>query len=291
MKPCCAVRWFWCVWALSAALESLAAADTNTVASARGEVQFSQSAPYATGAEVRRRLGFSDTPPEYEISQEKFRLIVPETYSSNSAWGLLVWISPGDAPQIPREWASELAAQRVLFAGAYNSGNTRNTMDRMRLALDATCNVCRQFKVDRRRIYVGGLSGGARVASMLGVAYADIFTGTLCVCGVNFYRDIPAGAGQVCPAYYAPDPRVLPLAKRSGRFVLLTGEKDMNRDNTKIVFANGFKANGFNHVIYLEVPGMGHAMPSPTRLKFALEYLAGGAPAPPANEAGESVSD
>ena len=263
--------------------------DTHTVAPARREVQFSQSAPYATGAEVRRRFGFSDAPPEYAIAKEKFRLVVPETYSTNSAWGLLVWISPADSPQIPPDWEAELAAQGFILVGAYNSGNNRNAMDRIRLALDATCNVCRQFKIDRPRIYVGGLSGGARMASLLGVGYADIFTGTFCVCGVSFYQDVPAGPGQVYPAHYAPYPRVLPLAKRSGRFVLLTGEHDFNRDNTKAVFEKGFRLNGFSRVTYLEVPGMGHAMPGAAKLKSALEYLAGGAPAPSPNEAAKDV--
>jgi predicted esterase len=268
---------FLSVYALSAALESMEAADTNAVALERRDVQFSQSAPYATGAEIQRRFRFSDTPPAYDISQEKFRLIVPDNYSTNSAWGLLVWISPADSPQIRPDWEPELAAHRMLLVSAYNSGNDRNAMDRLRLALDAACNVCRQFKIDRQRIFVSGFSGGARLASMLGVAYADIFTGTFCVCGVNFYRDVPAGANQIYPASYAPHPRVLALAKKSGRFVLLTGDNDFNRDNTKAMLVKGFRPDGFSQAIYREVPGMKHAIPGPAELNTALKYLAGSA--------------
>jgi len=53
---------------------------------------------------------------------------------------------------------------------------------------------------------------------MLGVGYADIFNGTLCVCGVNFYQNVPTLDQKFFPATYVPDPGVVLLARRSGRF-------------------------------------------------------------------------
>jgi hypothetical protein len=114
------------------------------------------------------------------------------------------------------------------------------------------------------------------MASMLGVGYADIFSGTLCVCGVNYFRDIPATAETDFPATYLPDPRVLPLAKSNGRFVLLTGENDMNRDSTRNTWQQGFQRDGFRNVLYLEVRGMKHALPGAAVLSTALDFLAAG---------------
>jgi hypothetical protein len=111
------------------------------------------------------------------------------------------------------------------------------------------------------------------MASMLGVGYGDIFTGTLCVCGVNFYADLPVSGGKYFPGTFVPDQGVLLRAKRSDRFVLLTGEHDENRENTKSASVNGFKREGFRHVLYLEVPGMGHEMPKGDILARALDYL------------------
>jgi hypothetical protein len=285
MKARCAIRQFLFVCVLPAARVSVQAADTNAVAPGRSEVQFSEAAPYGSTAEIRRRLGYREIPlPEIDITKEKFEIIAPEAYSTNSDWGLLVWVSPSDSARIPADWQAELAKHRVLFISAYNSGNDRHPIERIRLALDAICNMCRRFKIERKRTYIGGFSGGARVASMLGVAYADVFTGTLCICDVNFYRNVPAAAGQNYAAYYLPDPGALSLAKKSGRFVLLTGENDINRENTKAVLEKGFKPNGFSRVLYLEVPGMQHAIPGAADLNTALEYLEGtgepsGAPA------------
>ena len=108
---------------------------------------------------------------------------------------------------------------------------------------------------------------------MLGVAYADVFTGTLCCCGVNFYKDIVAAAGQYYPATFTPDPGALLLAKRNGRFVLLTGEHDENRDNTQRVSVSGFKREGFRNVLFVEVPAMNHSMPPAANFGAALDFL------------------
>lgn len=241
---------------------------------ARMDLQFTQTAPYSDEANVTRHFGYTVPLPEYAITNELFQLRVPATFSTNDTWGLLVWISPSDEPSVPGDWDLELAKHRLLFISAHRCGNSRHPLDRFRLALDATCNMCRRYPVDRRRIYLAGFSGGARIASMLGVAYADIFSGTLCFCGVNFYKNVPAAIGQYYPATFTPNPGVLLNAKRNGRFVLLAGQHDENRDNTERVCRMGFKREGFRNVLFLEVPGLGHAMPPATALGRALSYLA-----------------
>ena len=239
------------------------------------EVQFAQPAPYSDVTNITRHFGYTVDLPKYDLTNESFRVSTPLTYSTNGSWGLLVWISPADDPALPSDWERELESHGLLFVAARHSGNQRHPLDRFRLALDATCNMCRRYKIDRRRIYVGGFSGGARMASMLGVGYADIFAGTLCVCGVNFYKDVAAAGGKYYPATFTPDPGVLLQGKRNCRFVLLTGENDENRDNTKRVSTSGFKREGFRHVFYLEVAGMNHTMPSAKSLAQALDYLSG----------------
>jgi len=248
----------------------------------RREVVFTQSAPYASGPEVIRRLGLTEKAPAYDLAKEKLRILSPTDEATNAAWGLFVWVSPGDSPGIPTDWEPELARRKLLFVGAFNTGNARHPIDRFRLALDAVFNVRQRYRVDPRRVCVAGLSGGGRIASMLGVAYADVFRGTLAICGVNFYTTVPAGGGRFYPASYVTDPNVLSLARRSGRFVLLTGEQDGNRENTKAVCGQGFKRNGFANVLYLDVRGMKHSFPSAKVLATALNYLMADEPAAPA---------
>jgi len=254
--------------ALTCGLARASAEDTNSV-------QFSQPAPYASDADISRRFGYRIALPDYDITKEKFRLIVPAAYSTNSVWGLLVWLSPGDDAYVAPEWQEELANHRLILVSPYKAGNDRHPVDRMRLALDATCNIYKQFRIDRKRIVVGGFSGGARIASMIGVAYGDMFPGTLCICGVNFYKHVPAASGEFYLSSYMPTVAALLTAQKSARFVLLTGENDPNLDNLKSVYERGFKREGFMNVLYLEVPGMNHALPEPKVLARALDYLVG----------------
>ncbi len=247
--------------------------DLRQSALVRMDLSFSQTAPYSDAQSIRKHFGYAVPLPEYAITNESFELRVPKATPANEPWGLLTWVSPADDPMLPADWDSELAKMHLLFASAHRSGNTRHPLDRFRLALDATCNMCRRYNIDRQRIYIGGFSGGARIASMLGVAYADVYTGTLSCCGVNFYTPVPAADGQYYAATFTPDPAVLLQGKRSGRFVLLTGERDENRDSVAQISAKGFKREGFKNVLYLEVPGLRHEIPSAKILATALEYL------------------
>ena len=130
-----------------------------------------------------------------------------------------------------------------------------------------------RYNITPRRVYISGLSGGGRVASMVGVAYADVFAGTFPIVGANFYKPMPAPGGRHSPPSFAPAGTILAEAKKRNRFVLLTGSKDFNRENTKDVYRRGFKAEGFRHVLYLEVPDMGHALPSGEWFAQGLDFL------------------
>ena len=167
-----------------------------------------------------------------------------------------------------------LAKKRLLSVGAYNSGNPRNTSDRIRLALDATYNMQELFHIDPRRVYVSGFSGGGRIASILGVGYADVFRGGIPMCGVDFFVSVPTGDGKYFPASYSwPDSKIMAMARNNSRFVLITGENDMNRTNTRSIYEYGFRRYGLTHVRYVEVAKMSHTVPSAAVLEKAIEFL------------------
>ena len=243
----------------------------------KSTVQFSMLPQQAEAGEVKARLHSIEDPAGIDLAAEKFQIIVPATYRHSEKWGVFVWISPGDTPLIPAEWESVLAARKLLFVGAFKSGNPRNIFDRIRLAVAANTGMRGRFNVDARRVYVSGFSGGGRTASMVGVAFADMFTGALPFMGVNFYESIALGDGKtVYGADFIPDPEVLAIARKSSRYALVTGEKDFNRPGTKAVYEQGYRKEGFAHVLYLEAPGVGHAMPSAAWLERGIDFLDGG---------------
>lgn len=238
------------------------------------EVSFdSSSADLCLPEELAARFRASDKVPPYDVTKEKFKLIVPKTYAHAAKWGLFVYISADDSPGLPAEYEAVLEKRKLLAVAAYRSGNGRNIFDRFRLAIDAVVNLQKRFNVDPGRIYVSGFSGGGRVASMLAVAYADLFSGAIPLCGVNFYKEIPSEPGKHWPVGYIPVNEALAIAKAKGRYVLVAGEKDFNLANTRAVYEHGFKKEGFRNAKLLEIPGMAHSPAPADWLDQGLEFL------------------
>jgi len=240
----------------------------------RATVRFTESPPQSSDpVEVRYRLMAAEEPPAYDVNKEEFEIIIPAAYQKAKAHGLFIWINAGNEPQIAKEWEPVLARNELVFIGAKNSGNSRNIFDRIRLAIDANDNLRKYLNIDGRRVYVSGFSGGSRVASMLGVAWGEMFSGSICCMGVNFYTDVAGTDGKIYGLSYIPDETLLPLVKEHCRFALITGEKDFNLPNTLGAFENGFKKEGFKHVQTFTVPGHGHQPPPAEWLEKAIRFL------------------
>lgn len=240
----------------------------------RSPLYLQKSPPVSDNAQLRLRMHAAETPPPFSIGMEKFDIIVPKKYKKGDPHGLFIWISPGNAPNIPAEWEAVLAEKKLIFVGAHNSGNNREVFARMRLAVDANDNLRDLYDIDPARVYVSGFSGGGRVASMLGVTYADMFTGTIAFMGANFYTDVvDAAKTEVFQMRYIPHEEIAALAKAEGRYVLVTGEKDFNLKNTTAVYEDGFKKEGFKAVELMNIPGQGHQPPKAEWLKKAIEFL------------------
>ena len=266
---------------LMAATAPAQAGDFPDFKAGRYDITFQESSPDVAPAEVVHRLFVDQEPPAYEIATERFRVWVPKAYAHDRQWGLFVWVDAGDTPRIPEDWEKVLSDHKLLAIAAYRAGNPRHPAARIQLAVDAAFNMRRRFNIAPRRVYISGLSGGGRVASMVGVAYADVFSGTFPIVGANFYKPIPAPGGRHVPPMFAPVPTILAEAKKRNRFILLTGSKDFNRANTRDVYQRGFKAEGFRHVLFIEVPDMGHAPPPAEWFARGLDFLDQDDPSPP----------
>ena len=249
-------------------------AEDQLVPGSRGVIHFAESPMQSADAEqVRARLSALEDPPPYDVTKEEFEVLLPPDYQAGKSYGLFIWISAGDMPSIGKDWEAELAKRDIIFAGARNSGNKRNIFDRMRMAIDANHNMRQRYPIDGRRVYVSGFSGGSRVASMVGVCWAEMFSGTICFMGVNFYTDITGEDGKLYTLNYSPDDEVVGLAKRYCRYVLVTAERDFNLANTRGVWKDGFQAEGFQRSLLLEVPNHGHSPPSAEWLAKALDFV------------------
>lgn len=185
----------------AAALVVLAACATSY---GRGEsdVVFTRYSPLSRNAEIARRAlppltyqrfqqtlatqGLRLQDQAIDLAKERFDLYVPPGPPSARGYGLLVFVSPAPQAMRPRFWRAPLDRHGLIFVSAQNSGNDTNILDRrVPLALLAYENVRARYPVDEQRVYVGGLSGGGRVAEIVALAYPDVFRGALLNAGAD----------------------------------------------------------------------------------------------------------
>lgn len=251
------------------------------------EVTFGEGSPLASMDVLRARFASNEdeTDPStavddaYELADESFHLYVPAVEAPPDGWGLVVWIAPIEWGGFQREGLAEvLDRHRLIWVGANRSGNARSVRDRWRLALDAAAGATELFTVNPRRVYVAGYSGGGRIASHLGSAFPELFRGTLCWFGADHFHPVPVpdrpGASWPPPVSEPPG-EILNEARRDGRFLLVTGERDFNRAQT-VAVAEHLREDGFDDVELMVIPDADHYIGlDPEWLERALTALDG----------------
>jgi hypothetical protein len=151
---------------------------------AQNAVTFTETTPLADRAEIIRRMHtplvasrLPDRGQAIDLSHESFTVYIP-TQKPPDGYALLVFIPPWDAGGVPQGWASILDDKGMIFVSAANSGNDQDVRTRrVPLALIAAFNLAKQYNIDPSRVFVGGFSGGSRVAMRVALAYPDVFRG------------------------------------------------------------------------------------------------------------------
>lgn len=234
MKPRCP-RWLIALGAASICTATFCAPPPPT--GLQRDVVFNLPAPLARDIELLHRLVSPlhalDTQREMagnrealEASplapaQQHFALYVPTSPAPASGYALLVFVPPWQDARVPVEWIPALDRNRVIFVTAADSGNDADVLNRrVPLALLAAFNVMQRYRVDPARVYVGGFSGGSRVALRLALAYPDLFRGALLDAGSD-----PIGTAQIP----LPPTDLLHRFQQFSRIVFLTGSDDAIR--------------------------------------------------------------
>jgi pimeloyl-ACP methyl ester carboxylesterase len=208
----------------------------DTVAGFTGlqnDVVFSDYSPLSSSAQLLHRLltplsalqvgkrlahstvALRDQP--IDLAQERFTVYVP-AHPPAQGYGLLVFVPPWENAMLPRGWAAVLDRRGVIFVSAANSGNEANILDRRDpLALLAAHNIMQRFRVDPERVYIGGFSGGSRVALRLALGFPDLFRGVFLNAGSD-----PIG-NELAPL---PPPELFLRFQEKTRLVYISGQND-----------------------------------------------------------------
>jgi predicted esterase len=152
-----------------------------------------------------------------DLAHERFAVYVP-SHVPVQGYALLVFVPPWENATLPRGWAAILDRRGVIFVSAAKSGNEANVLDRREpLALLAAHNAMQRFRVDPERVYIGGFSGGSRVALRIALGYPDLFRGAFLNAGSD-----PIGDEQAP----LPPPELFSRFQEMTRIVYVTGEND-----------------------------------------------------------------
>ncbi len=207
--------------------------------------------PESRWERFRLRYGYEARAGElYDPLKEEFDVYVPSSYDGSVSYGLIVYTNAGKGGGVG-DYREVMDKHRVIWIGAANVPNERNGIERWAIALDAAWNMQKQYRIDPRRIYASGTSGGGRCASMVAPAFPDVFSGAIYLIGCNSVR--------------FPSDKVIGKPIRdmamANRYALMTGSDDFNKPGTLSLFQS-MQSMGFKHVEYFEQPGLGHSNPS-----------------------------
>ena len=152
-----------------------------------------------------------------DLTAEKFIVRVPRNHPA-AGYGVFVFVPPWQDARLPAGWGPVLDDAGVIFVAAAKSGNDENIFGRrIPLALLGAHNVIQRYSVDADRVYVGGFSGGARVAMRVALGYPDVFRGAVLNAGSD-----PVGTSQ---AVLPPDD-LFARFQASSHIVYVTGMDD-----------------------------------------------------------------
>ena len=207
----------------------------------------------------------------YELSAEQLFVRTPAGYDPRVATGLVVWVDPTDRGEIPRAFDAGLDAMGFVAIGAAEAGNGRHWPDRLQLALDGVATASARYNIDPERVYVAGLSGGGRIASMMVLGCPDVFAGGMAIAGLNSYERARTPDGKTWPASMTKPTREMWALARKRRIAAVTGPGDFNRDQMR-AYADGLEADGLD-VGWFEYADMWHTLPTPERFAEVLGWL------------------
>jgi pimeloyl-ACP methyl ester carboxylesterase len=246
----------------------------------RSDVVFSDYSSLSSSAELQRRLlsplnsdQVSKTlshaavvlrDQAINLAQEKFTVFVPPQ-SPAKGYGLLVFVPPWENAVLPRGWAGILERHGMIFVSAANSGNEANVLDRREpLALLGAHNIMQRFRVDPERIYIGGFSGGSRVALRLALGFPDVFRGAFLNAGSD-----PIGDAQMP----LPPTELFSRFQEMTRIVYISGQNDTANVEKDAASARSL-SDWCAFDSYLErSPWVGHEVATATALDRALGML------------------
>jgi hypothetical protein len=223
---------------------------------------FTERSPLSSTDVIRQRMDMLAGGAEsltYDPASNSFEVFVPHTYRLDLPHGLFVWMG---VSEFSPAWLDVLARHKLILVSA---NTVRGHVARFPAPLDAVHNLRKLYRIDANRVYASGFSAGGSMATMMVRGFPDVFRGGLFLMGGHFYHCYRSPDGRGEPTVEGPLPGwkgPLELVKQNVKLVIMKGGNDREwtpREGRSDY--QGLWLDGFIHVSYLEVPGLGHIHP------------------------------
>lgn len=210
------------------------------------------------------RSGKSVSETSVDLTAEKFLVYVPPTQPPGG-YRLMVFVPPWQKAQLPQGWGRVLDQFGMIFVTPARSGNEEDIISRREpLALIAAQNVMAQYPVDPAQVFVGGMSGGARMALRLALAYPDLFHGAL----LNSGSDVIGTITEPLPSA-----ALFRQFQTGTRLLYVTGDHDAANVESEMRSKRSMQDWCVSDIASIKMPFTGHEVASPAILTRALQAL------------------
>jgi hypothetical protein len=218
---------------------------------------------------------------DYSPRSDNYYVFVPKSTTPDQTFGLIVYISANEiVTELPPGWEQVLTKRHFILIAPERAGNhCYSEARRMGFGVLGALAAQNKYKIDRKKIYIAGISGGARTAGDAAFYQSDVFSGTIQSCGTDFCQHVPrqlaaneTDSNGFPYGYVEVSDENQATAKSKVHFVLITGPNDFRHGNILDIYNGGFKPQGY-HCLLLDVPGMGHQDASGESLEKALDYI------------------
>jgi dienelactone hydrolase len=218
------------------------------------------------------RSGLKLRAQSVDLAKESYAIFVPEQVPPEG-YSLLVFISPLQTATVPASWVAALDRHGMIFVSAAKSGNPENVFERrVPLALLAAHNILQRYPIDPQRVYIGGMSGGSRVALRVALAYPDVFHGAL----------LHSGSDRIGTAETPlPAAELFRQFQDSTRLVYLTGQNDWVNLETDRDSRSSLQEWCVFDIAVEPFPFAGHELAGSRDIEPALAALSGHLPSKP----------
>jgi hypothetical protein len=164
---------------------------------------------------------------EYKAGEENMVVYVPAAYDGTKPYGVYVHISPGAQGIAPsKEWQALMDKLNMIYLSPNKTQNDSPAWRRVVLAVDGFATVKAHYKINEKRVYVGGLSGGGHMGMMCQMLYPEIFQGAISHAAQSYLPGNREGDFGHFPGLTLTDAKS--EVRKDRKWVVISGPKDQN---------------------------------------------------------------